>query len=141
MYKEAFADRVVCHSLAFPGFPESFKKLNIFFISDIHRRLITEQIIQEAKGKTDMVIIGGDLLERGVPLERVEKNIIKLKELGPVFFVRGNNDYEIDDQVLDELLHKHEVTILSNTAVGFESPAGERLVLLGVDDFGKTGQT
>ena len=68
----------------------------MFFISDIHRRIVSESIIEEVSGKVDVVIIGGDLLEKGVPMERVKENIKKLKKLGPILFVWGNNDYEVD---------------------------------------------
>ena len=95
MYKLAFEDRVVYHTLEFPSFSQSFGTIHLFFISDIHRRSISESIIEEVKGKVDVVIIGGDLLEKGVPIDRVKENILKLKTLGPVLFVWGNNDYEI----------------------------------------------
>ena len=58
--------------------------------------IISDKLIEGARDKADLVIIGGDIRERGVPIERVEKNILKLKELGPLYFVWGNNDYEGD---------------------------------------------
>lgn len=136
MYKEAHTDRVIHQELAFPNFPKSLGQVKIFFISDIHRRNVSDKIISEVKGKADIIIIGGDLLEKGVPLERVEKNIQKLRQLGLVYFVWGNNDYEVDSHVLDALLLKYGVKILDNTAVSFESDEGDRFLLLGVDDMG-----
>ena len=137
MYKEAHADRVVFHEWSFPGFPESFGSVRIFFITDIHKRIVSEQVIRSVKGKADFVVVGGDLLEKGVPLEQVEKNIIRLKSIGPVYFVWGNNDYETDIHVFKALLERHGTVILDNTAVVFESAAGERFALLGVNDAGK----
>jgi len=135
MLKEAFENRVVQNEISFPDFPESFGEVKIFFISDIHKRTISEQIIQEVKGmKPDIVVIGGDLLEKGVPLERVRQNILQLKTLGPVYFVWGNNDYEVEYRKLDAILLDLNVKILDNTAVTFESEGGDRLILLGVDD-------
>lgn len=134
MYKEAFSDSVVYHVFAFPNLPKSLGDINVFFISDIHKRIISDEIISEVKGKTDLVIIGGDLLEKGVPLKQVEENILKLKELGLLFFVWGNNDYEIDYHTLDALLLHHGVKILDNTVSAFESEEGDRFILLGVDD-------
>lgn len=136
MYREAHSDRLVRHLFTFPNFPESFGEVNIFFISDIHRRTIADSIVNEVKGKADLAIIGGDLLEKGVPLERVEENIKKLKELGLVYFVWGNNDYEVDPRILDMLLLKYDVKILDNTAALFESEKGDCFQLLGVDDVG-----
>lgn len=134
MYKEAYENRVVYHELIFPHFPEGFGKIQIFFISDIHKRIIDDSIVTEVKGKADMVIIGGDLLEKGVSLSKVKTNLMKLKEIGPVFFVWGNNDYEIDYHLLDAVLLEHGVKILDNTAAVFESEENERFVLLGIDD-------
>src|SRR3954447_7660061 len=94
MLKEAFQNTVLHHELMFEDFPDSFGKVSIFFISDIHKRLISDEVITEVTGKSDIVVIGGDLTEKKVPFERVKKNLEKLKKLGPVYFVWGNNDYE-----------------------------------------------
>lgn len=137
MYKEAHADRVLYQEITFPNFPKSFGEVKIFFISDIHKRVITANLLNQVKEKVDMVVIGGDLLEKDVPLERVEENIRKLRELGIVYFVWGNNDYEADQRIIDALLLKYGVKILDNTAVSFESEEGDRFILLGVDDMTK----
>ncbi|WP_373889987.1 metallophosphoesterase [Neobacillus cucumis] len=134
MVREAFLNKVVEHELCFPDFPESFGKVTIFFISDIHRRVISDFIIESVKGKADFVIIGGDLTEKGVSFGQVKANLLKLKQIGPVYFVWGNNDYEVDFRKLDATLLDMGVKILDNTAVTFESGQGEKLSLLGVDD-------
>jgi predicted MPP superfamily phosphohydrolase len=134
MLREAFLNHVVEHEMLFPDFPKSFGQVTLFFISDIHRRTISDQIINTVKGKPDIVIIGGDLTEKGVPLKQVKENVAKLKQLGPVYFVWGNNDYEIDYHELDAILLDFGVKVLDNTAVTFESEGGEKLCLLGVDD-------
>lgn len=136
MYKEAHRNKVQFHHFAFSEFPQSFGELKLFFISDIHKRHISEKIIKDAKakGKVDLVIIGGDLLEKGVDFHQVKQNLTLLKQLGPLYFVWGNNDYEVDYHELDALLLENGVKILDNTAVSFESDAGEVMVLLGVDD-------
>ncbi|MEH7460781.1 metallophosphoesterase [Bacillus thuringiensis] len=136
MYKEAMRDTLLEHSISFPNFPISFGEVRIFFISDIHRRTVSQSLIQKVKGKVDLVIIGGDLAERGVPLSRVANNIKRLNELGQVYFVWGNNDYEIDFHELDALLLQNGVKILDNTGTLFESELGEKIWLLGVDDVG-----
>ncbi|SFA98172.1 Predicted phosphohydrolase, MPP superfamily [Bacillus sp. cl95] len=134
MLKEAFENRVVEHNINLEDFPESFGEVSIFFISDVHRRKIDEKILNKVKGKVDIVIIGGDLTEKKVPLSRVKENIAKLKTLGPVYFVWGNNDYEIDYHELDATLLENGVKILDNTAVTFESEKEDKFVLLGVDE-------
>ncbi|MCK1991350.1 metallophosphoesterase [Peribacillus muralis] len=134
MWRTAMQDRLIFQHLYFNNFPEGFGDMRIFFISDIHRRIISDRLIEGALGKVDLVIIGGDLREGGVPLLRVEKNLLKLKELGPLYFVWGNNDYEGDFHELDATLLKHGVKILDNTAVSFESQNGKQIALLGIDD-------
>jgi uncharacterized protein len=133
MVKEAFLNHVVHHEMIFGDFPSSFGSVSIFFISDIHKRLISDEIITAVTGKTDIVVIGGDLMEKKVPFEKVRKNLEKLKQLGPVYFVWGNNDYETDFRKLDAILLDYGVKVLDNTAAIFESAKGDKLSLLGVD--------
>ncbi|RFB17002.1 metallophosphoesterase [Bacillus sp. HNG] len=140
MWQEARLDRVVTKTLTFSDFPKSFKNLTIFFISDIHRREVSEKIINEVKGKADIVIIGGDLTEKGVPFERVKKNLQLINTVGPTYFVWGNNDYEVDYHELDSLLLSMGIKILDNTAMFFETEDGEKLALLGIDDL-KVGRS
>ncbi|WP_059170983.1 metallophosphoesterase [Bacillus sp. FJAT-27445] len=132
----AFGNNVVDHEMKFEKFPKSFGTLKIFFISDIHRRTVSEKIIAAIKGKADIVIIGGDLREKGVSLARVKSNILKLQSIAPVYFVWGNNDYEGEYRDLDALLLDLNVKILDNTAARFESAEGDKFILLGVDDAG-----
>ncbi|AOH55550.1 metallophosphoesterase [Peribacillus muralis] len=134
MWRTAKQDRLIIQDLYFNDFPEGFGDMRIFFISDLHRRILSDHLIEGARGKVDLVIIGGDIRESGVPIERVENNLLKLKELGPLYFVWGNNDYEGDFHELDATLLKHGVKILDNTAVSFESQKGREIALLGIDD-------
>ncbi|WP_144499232.1 metallophosphoesterase [Bacillus sp. FDAARGOS_235] len=136
MYKEAMRNTVLEHTLEFKEFPQSFQQMNMFFISDIHRRVVSDSLIERIKGKVDLVIIGGDLAEKGVPLSKISANIQKLIAIAPVYFVWGNNDYEIEYHELDALLLENNVKVLDNTRVVFESELGEKICLLGVDDVG-----
>ena len=137
MRKEAVSNRILFQELQFNTFPKSFGRVTIFFISDIHRRIISEKMINEVIGQADLVIIGGDLTEKGVPFERVVANINNLKKIGPVYFVWGNNDYEVDSHLLDATLLDLGVKILDNTAVSFESKDGDHFQLVGIDDLAK----
>jgi uncharacterized protein len=134
MYMEAHRDNIKHIKLTFNEFPSSFGEVKIFFISDIHKRLVSQKIIDSLKGKADLVIIGGDLTEKRVPMTRVAENLNRLKEIGHLYFVWGNNDYEVDYHELDSLLLNCGVKILDNTSVSFDSPTGEKIILVGVDD-------
>jgi uncharacterized protein len=137
MWLEAHHNKVTYTKLKFREFPKSFAEMSIFFISDVHRRKISKKIVNEVKGKANIVVIGGDLTEKGVPLARVAKNIRRLKEIGPIYFVWGNNDHEVDVHKLASLLTEEGVKILDNKAVIFQSEKGEKIALLGVDDVSK----
>ncbi|MBM4762152.1 metallophosphoesterase [Bacillus sp. B15-48] len=139
MYKEAHTDRTIVHQLSFPDFPVSFNRWSIFLISDIHRRTVSEKMIANVKDKADIVIIGGDLAEKGVQLQQVEENVRRLCKLGPTYFVWGNNDYELEQTSYRELLMKLGVIILDNRSVQFQSPLGEAFFLVGVDDLSTRG--
>ena len=134
MWKEAFKNKVIKQTLTFDRFPEGMGEINIFFISDIHRRIIHPEIFSQLTEKVDLVIIGGDLCEKGVSFDTIKQNISELRKLSPTYFVWGNNDYEVDHHRLDLLLLDEKVKILDNTAVQFESALGEKISLLGVDD-------
>ncbi|HEX6923301.1 MAG TPA: metallophosphoesterase [Bacillales bacterium] len=135
MWIEAHLNKVQRIEFVLDRLPEGFNGMTLFFISDVHRRVISDKVIQEARGEADIVIIGGDLTEKGVPFQRVEENIDKLLTVAPIYFVWGNNDYETDFRRLDTLLHEKGVVVLDNTAARLESN-GETLFFLGVDDYG-----
>jgi uncharacterized protein len=134
MLKEAFSNTVKYEQLLFEDFPENVDALKIFFISDIHRRTINDKIINEAAGKVDIVIIGGDLTEKGVSFERIRKNISKLKSLGPVYFIWGNNDYEVECDRFRRLLISEGTVLLENSSVMLNQDSNHPIALIGVED-------
>ena len=138
MWREAQRNEVLTNVLVFSHYPYQ-KPLTIFFISDIHRRTIHPSLIKKVKGTADLVIIGGDLAEKGVPLERVSHNLQCLKQVAPVFFVWGNNDYEIPEAELSRLFQEHEIRVLRNDSfcLSADVPGDRPVYLLGVDDIGK----
>lgn len=131
MWKEAFRNDVKSTTIQDETFPRK-APLALFFISDIHRRLVSRSIIQKA-GRADAVIVGGDLLEEGVKKTRIVKNIQRLAHIGPVYFIPGNNDYEMEWEELEALLTEQGVVILRNGAAALH----HCVYLAGVDDLGK----
>ncbi|SDL65602.1 metallophosphoesterase [Sediminibacillus halophilus] len=119
--------------------PVSLRKndetIRVFFISDIHRRIIQGSSISAIEERIDLVVIGGDLAERNVPLSRIKENIRLLHKLeAPIYFVWGNNDYELNYRKLEELLEAESVTCLKNESEMVELPTGQPLYLIGFDD-------
>lgn len=115
MIKEAFEHNVLQHNIEVKG--ECEEQIKLFFISDIHNRLISEKEIGDKKGNFDGVIIGGDLADKRTPIERLIKNIQFLTTLGPVYFIWGNNDREVGEERLRKILSDSNVTIIENDAI------------------------
>lgn len=115
--------------------PDSFDPFKIFFIADIHRRNINKKTLDSINLTIDLVLIGGDLTEKGVPLGRTKNNIRKLKKFGvPIFFVWGNNDYEVPITPFVQLLYEENVIILKDEVK--EISRGRDIVsLIGFDDY------
>ncbi|MET3575117.1 metallophosphoesterase [Bhargavaea ullalensis] len=105
----------------------------LFFISDIHRRRVTDSLIRGAGGPFDAVIIGGDLAEGGVPAGRIRDNVKKLAGLGPVYYVWGNNDREAGEEVIRDSILAAGGKILDNESVRLAGK-GQRWMLVGTDD-------
>ncbi|MEI5907161.1 metallophosphoesterase [Bacillus spongiae] len=134
MVQVAFENNIKHHHFTVDSFPEGSPPFRMFFISDIHRRTIDESVISKVdEANIDLVVIGGDLTEKGVPLNRIEQNLRLLKRLGPVLFVWGNNDYRANAQKVEQLLIKMDVLILKNTSIEWKLSDGE-VTLIGVDD-------
>lgn len=134
MFIKGNENNLTTNVIEFDSYPDSFDDFRVFFISDIHRRNISHKLIEKIPGTVDVIIIGGDLVESGVPLERVSQNIKTLSDIAPIYFVFGNNDYEVGKENLEKLLNESGVILLNNTAVTLDSHTGEHIILLGVED-------
>lgn len=128
----AFQTNVHAHSLYINEWTKDIQ-FRVFFISDIHRRKISDKLIQSLIGKVDIVVIGGDLTERGVPLKRTNENIKQLAKLGNTCYVFGNNDREVGAQNLSDILEAHAVYVLENRSVEFEKDKFS-LRIVGIND-------
>ncbi|MFD1018517.1 metallophosphoesterase [Thalassobacillus hwangdonensis] len=140
MYWKANTDHIGIVKIDHPKLPSSFEGFCIFLISDIHKRIIKSDTLERVKQtrKPDIILIAGDLLEKGVPLTSVTANIKRLNTLeAPIYFVWGNNDYEADRKELDALLLDLNVKVLANESVNFESEHGEKVSLMGLDAYDK----
>lgn len=139
MAREAFAERLRPEEVVLPRLPSSFDGCRIFFISDIHRRKIGRRLVEQvsAAGGADLVLVGGDLRERGVPLERSRANVRMLAELGPVYMVYGNHDHDEGARAFDVMLQEERVTVLSNASTLLEMRDGGVLRLAGIDDISR----
>lgn len=114
MWKEAFRDDVLSHDLFFTKIPKAFDNFKIYFISDVHKRNISNSLLNNVEGNVDLIVIGGDLCEKGVSYSRIENNVKQLTRLAPTYFIWGNNDVEVNRQKLQEIFKLHGVIELVN---------------------------
>ncbi|QAA22632.1 metallophosphoesterase [Sporolactobacillus terrae] len=133
MFLEGHLNRVLTLDLEFADLPDPFIGKHLFFISDIHRRRISESWLNALKKSMDYVVIGGDLTEKGVPLKRVEANLRLLTSCAPVFFVWGNHDREAKTQQIKTLLDQYAVTVIENATYIIDEQ-GYSLNFCGIDD-------
>ncbi|WP_226657368.1 metallophosphoesterase [Pseudalkalibacillus hwajinpoensis] len=133
MWIEAHLNRVVSKEIEITNLPESFDSYRIFFISDTHNRIISNKVLEKVKNQVDIVVIGGDVMEKGVSFEKVRQNMKSLKLIAPCYFVWGNNDYEEDPEQLEKLLIEERIQILKNRAIKLRR-GNEGISLLGIDD-------
>ena len=129
MWLLAKGNDVLRHLLHLSGESE---QIRFFFISDSHARPISRKLILKVKERIDFVLIGGDFADQRTPLVQIEANLKKLKQLGPIFFVWGNNDREVGEQTLLELFHRYGVTVLNNDAI--QLPFANNVWLSAIDD-------
>lgn len=114
MFTSAKKRNVVQHHLDVGPSNTHKIKMKVFFISDIHRRKIDKKLINKIGKDIDIVIIGGDLAEKGVPFSRISKNIRLLSQLGPIFYVWGNNDREAGEEEIRSIISRYRGVILDN---------------------------
>jgi len=131
MFKKAFDTNIRHHEIETVNY-QNRQPFRLFFISDIHRRRISDHLIEQV-GKLDAVIIGGDIAEKGVPLNRIEENVKKLAQLGPIYFVWGNNDREVGEHHIRKYIEDVGGKLLENEAVCIEYQ-NTRLWIAGIDD-------
>lgn len=129
MVRNAFAEKLIQQTVKLPT-DKAFEPFKLLFIADIHRRVIKADLI---KFPVDVIVIGGDLVEKGVPLERVQENIKNLRACAPVYFVWGNNDREVDENKLREIFNQFDVIVLEDESVALFG--NEQLRLVGLDHF------
>ena len=132
MYLSAKRRNVIRHHLDTNPKGTSNTQLKIFFISDIHRRKIDHKLLKKIDKDIDIVIIGGDLAERNVPLSRISKNIQYLSQLGQIFFVWGNNDREAGETEIRKIIARYNGIVLDNE--NCQVPGQPRWGICGTDD-------
>ena len=132
MWKVAHENTVKTHRLVVKGKEE---RLRIFFISDVHARIIDDALLRQVS-QVDFIIIGGDFCDERVSLQQVEHNVQKLTAIAPTYFVWGNNDRELGELNLLDVFDRYNVYVLNNENVRLQQHANP-WVLAAINDTSK----
>lgn len=130
MFRNAFTEKLKKTTITLET-KKHFEAFDMLFIADIHRRKLTSKMFDFP---VDIIIIGGDLTEKGVPLMRVADNLAVLAKVAPIYFVWGNNDREVDEKGLRELFDRYDIKVLEDESV--ELFGYNHLKLAAIDYFG-----
>lgn len=135
MIVEARSFHVTEEEVFLERLPEAFEGTRLFFISDLHRRVLTPAHLQQIQehNPASLYLIGGDLTEKGGNLQKAIGNVKAIRGMGPTFVVHGNHDYKADVRTLDIGMMELGVKILDNEAIRCEQD-GSVLWLVGIDD-------
>ncbi|SMG27357.1 metallophosphoesterase [Paenibacillus aquistagni] len=141
MYLWARRFQVTEETITLAGLHPAFDGTRLFFISDLHLRRLTDAHMEEinAHEAAALVVIGGDVIERGHSFDCCKANLERLRELGPAVFVHGNHDNKADTRTLDNLVESLGIRILDNAAMRCEADDGI-LWFVGIDDL-RSGRT
>ncbi|BCG59949.1 metallophosphoesterase [Paenibacillus sp. URB8-2] len=137
MLAGAFRSRLDETDIELESLPEPFDGYRILLVTDIHRRSLPQGMLSGLKGKVDLVLVGGDMTEKGSPLQRLQANMALLSSIGPVYAVHGNHDYKAEIQEVDRILEKNGVRLLADENIPLKK-GGTELWLTGVD-YPRTG--
>lgn len=130
MFVNAHLTRVLDQEIILDQSPNAM--FRFLFISDVHRRKLTQRWKNKVTKPVDIICIGGDFAERGVSPKTVRWNLQLLHSIAPIVYVWGNNDREIGEEMMRKLLKEVDATILDNEVIPFPNHSDWGIV--GVDD-------
>jgi len=132
MINEALRNKVSPIEIKMDRLPTSFDGSRILLITDIHRRKLPESLLMALHGQVDWVFLAGDIMEKNVPMGRVEANMKLLRRVAPVYAVHGNHDYKAKISSLDNMLEQCDIELLMNSNVRLDKN-GDHVWLTGMD--------
>ena len=134
MRAEAYFTRIRFHTYSNES-TQTNRSARILFVSDLHRRKISDAWLQKHFTNIDLCILGGDALEHGVAVEQLKHNIQALRAVAPVVYVWGNNEGEVGiDACRHAMQSVPDVIELSNESRIFSTKEGLVLQIIGMDD-------
>lgn len=130
MWINAHLTRVLDQRIVLDESPDA--TFRFLFISDVHRRKLTQRWKEKVTKEIDIVCIGGDFAERGVSPERIRHNLYLLRSIAPIVYVWGNNDREVGEALMRNLLKEVDAIVLDNDIYPLKDHP--EWAIVGVDD-------
>ncbi|MGI6097978.1 MAG: metallophosphoesterase [Dethiobacteria bacterium] len=125
------------YTIPVKNLPPHFEGFTILHLSDLHNKRFGKNqarllaLIKEQE--FDVTALTGDLLDsRNPDIEPIRELLTGLKE-SDIYYVFGNHDHRLGDDILKLLLKDYGVNILENEATRFRKD-NEHIWLLGVED-------
>ena len=121
--------------------PLGFEKMKIIFFTDIqmdyfytkNRKRIRKTVNFINQEKPDIILFGGDFINKARGTEAVFGELEFLKAKKGIYSVYGNHDY-YDYKRITEKLEKLGINILKNKNIRIKSENGD-IVIAGIDDY------
>ncbi|MHA6530888.1 metallophosphoesterase [Paenibacillus sp. BAC0078] len=139
MLTAAFRNHIIAEEIFLESLPQGFDGFRILFISDIHRRRLPKRLLEPMKGKVEIVLLGGDMTDKGGSISRLSDNMKLAASLAPAYAVHGNHDYRANAALVDDVLRGSGVRLLIDENIIIEHEGAEML-LTGVDFPSKGGK-
>mgnify|MGYP001562336228 CR=1 FL=1 len=133
---------IILQSLYIKNLPPAFQNFSITLISDVHSSIFMpkEDMKRYVKAvndmHSDMIVVTGDFVnsmeEEVYPFAEA---FVDLKATHGIFGCLGNHDYFANVDVVAKEVNQCGIRLLRNERITLEK-SGEKIYLLGVDDFG-----
>ncbi|MDQ3801985.1 MAG: metallophosphoesterase [Acidobacteriota bacterium] len=138
--------------LSVPHWSANLNGFKIVAISDIHggSNYVTEERLRELVATAnaqnpDLIVLLGDYISERfrdhknlrMPVETIGENLKGFQARYGVYAVIGNHDWWYNEQKVRTEFEKAGIKFLENEAVSFDAANGEKIWLLGIEDFWK----
>jgi predicted MPP superfamily phosphohydrolase len=137
--RSARRPRLEQRSIPLRRWPQALDGLRIAQLSDLHLQgtwsvaNLRQALRWVAQAQPDLIVCTGDFVNEPEDVELLEAELGGLHAPLGVYAILGNHDYWADPAALEQVLHRHGVTLLVNEHRVLEH-SGARFVLAGTDE-------
>jgi uncharacterized protein len=136
LYFDIHSIAVKHYTIPIPKLPKEFDGFTILHLTDLHSKEYgngQKQLLNLINRQSyDIVVITGDLVDKGDPDSEPAMKLVRSLRSQPVFFVPGNHEWWTGYQIKSQL-EAQGVKILENEACKFVK-GSSHIWILGVDD-------